>query len=110
MPVAPSVPAWPVASDALNHLPQKHSIRGWHTECESARIDSKGGSLMALATKALVPVGGGGAVALHPGTLGNLDAYITAVNRIPLLSAEEEVSLAHRFRTDNDLEAAVKLV
>jgi RNA polymerase sigma-32 factor len=65
---------------------------------------------MALATKALVPVGAGGTVALHPGSLGNLDAYITAVNRIPLLTAEEEVSLARRFRTDNDLEAAGKLV
>jgi RNA polymerase sigma-32 factor len=65
---------------------------------------------MALATKALVPVGAGGAVALHPGSLGNLDAYITAVNRIPLLTAEEEVSLARRFRTNNDLEAAGKLV
>jgi len=63
-----------------------------------------------LATKALVPVGAGGAVAPHPGSLGNLDAYITAVNRIPLLTAEEEVSLARRFRTDNDLEAAGKLV
>ena len=66
---------------------------------------------MASATKALVPVGaanGAGLVALHPGSLGNLDAYITAVNRIPLLTAEEEVSLARKFRTDSDLEAAGK--
>jgi len=49
-------------------------------------------------------------VALHPGSLGNLDAYITAVNRIPLLTAEEEVSLARRFRSDSDLEAAGKMV
>ncbi|HYS14386.1 MAG TPA: RNA polymerase sigma factor RpoH, partial [Burkholderiaceae bacterium] len=49
-------------------------------------------------------------VALHPGSVGNLDAYITAVNRIPLLTAEEEVSLARRFRSDSDLEAAGKLV
>src|SRR5262245_31517052 len=67
---------------------------------------------MASATKALVPLGanGAGALALHPGSLGNLDAYITAVNRIPLLTAEEEISLARQFRTDSDLEAAGKLV
>ena len=67
---------------------------------------------MASATKALVPVSANaaGLVALHPGSLGNLDAYITAVNRVPLLTAEEEVSFARRFRTDGDLEAAGKLV
>jgi RNA polymerase sigma-32 factor len=67
---------------------------------------------MTSATKALVPLGtnGSGMLALHPGSLGNLDAYITAVNRIPLLTADEEVSLARRFRTDSDLEAAGKLV
>jgi RNA polymerase sigma-32 factor len=67
---------------------------------------------MTSATKALVPISanGAGMVALHPGSVGNLDAYITAVNRIPLLTAEEEVSLARRFRSDSDLEAAGKLV
>jgi RNA polymerase sigma-32 factor len=67
---------------------------------------------MASATKALVPVSASSArlVALHPGSLGNLDAYITAVNRIPLLTAEEEVSFARRFRAESDLEAAGKLV
>jgi RNA polymerase sigma-32 factor len=43
-------------------------------------------------------------------SLGNLDAYISAVNRIPLLSQEEEVSLARRLRGSADLEAAGKLV
>ena len=38
------------------------------------------------------------------------DAYLDAVSRIPLLSAEEEKSLATRFRRDNDLEAARQLV
>jgi RNA polymerase sigma-32 factor len=65
---------------------------------------------MASATKALVPFGPGGAVALHPGSLGNLDAYITAVNRIPLLSADEEVALARQYRASSDLEAAGKMV
>src|SRR5258706_14421245 len=43
-------------------------------------------------------------------SLGNLDAYISAVNRIPLLSLEEEVSLARRLRGHGDLESAGKLV
>ncbi|MEK9803073.1 MAG: RNA polymerase sigma factor RpoH [Curvibacter sp.] len=42
--------------------------------------------------------------------LGNLDAYITAVNRMPMLSAEEEQEYARKFREQNDLEAAGKLV
>jgi RNA polymerase sigma-32 factor len=41
---------------------------------------------------------------------GSLDAYIQSVNRIPMLSAEEERELAQRFRRDNDLEAARRLV
>jgi RNA polymerase sigma-32 factor len=41
---------------------------------------------------------------------GSLDAYIQTVNRFPLLSAEEEKSLAQRYRRDNDLDAARKLV
>lgn len=40
----------------------------------------------------------------------SLEAYIQSVQQIPLLSAEEETSLAYRFRTDNDLEAARRLV
>ena len=42
--------------------------------------------------------------------VGNLDAYITAVNRIPLLTADEEVQLARRLREQGDLEAAGRLV
>jgi RNA polymerase sigma-32 factor len=42
--------------------------------------------------------------------VGNLDAYITAVNRIPLLTADEEVDLARRLREQGDLEAAGRLV
>jgi RNA polymerase sigma-32 factor len=43
-------------------------------------------------------------------SLGNLDAYIAAVNRIPLLTQQEEVRLAKRLREHGDLEAAGKLV
>jgi RNA polymerase sigma-32 factor len=41
---------------------------------------------------------------------GSLDAYIQAVNRIPMVSAEEERDLARRFRDHNDLDAARQLV
>ena len=43
-------------------------------------------------------------------SLGNLDAYISAVNRLPMLTAEEEQEYARRLRDTNDLEAAGKLV
>jgi RNA polymerase sigma-32 factor len=44
------------------------------------------------------------------GNLGNIDAYISAVNRLPMLTQEEEVSLARRWRETNDLAAAQGLV
>jgi RNA polymerase sigma-32 factor len=43
-------------------------------------------------------------------SLGNLDAYITAVNRIPLLTQAEEVAYAKRLQEHGDLDAAGKLV
>ena len=43
-------------------------------------------------------------------SLGNLDAYISAVNRLPLLTQEEEVSAARRLRASGDLQAAGQLV
>ena len=45
-----------------------------------------------------------------PSTAGSLEAYIDAVNRIPLLTLEEEQELARRLRDDNDLGAARQLV
>jgi RNA polymerase sigma-32 factor len=42
--------------------------------------------------------------------LGNLDAYISAVNRLPMLTLDEEQSLARQLQKHNDLEAAGKLV
>jgi RNA polymerase sigma-32 factor len=59
---------------------------------------------------ALLPSGSAAALALHPGSLGNLDAYVTAVNRVPLLTAEEESDLARRFRASGELDAARRLV
>ena len=43
-------------------------------------------------------------------SLGNLDAYISAVNRVPLLTHEQEVEFATRLRASGDLDAAGKLV
>ncbi|NDZ14951.1 RNA polymerase sigma factor RpoH [Variovorax sp. WS11] len=43
-------------------------------------------------------------------SLGNLDAYISAANRLPLLTQEEEQRYARRLRDTNDLEAAGALV
>src|SRR5918993_5602896 len=45
-----------------------------------------------------------------PMPTGSLEAYVQTVNRFPILSAEEERSLAQRFRSDNDLDAARQLV
>ncbi len=45
-----------------------------------------------------------------PASLGSLDHYIQAVNRFPLLTAEQEVELGRRLQRDNDLEAAGQLV
>ncbi|MDY7577707.1 RNA polymerase sigma factor RpoH [Herbaspirillum sp. RTI4] len=44
------------------------------------------------------------------GSLGNIDAYISAVNRLPMLTQEEEISLARSLSEQNDLAAAQKLV
>jgi len=43
-------------------------------------------------------------------SLGNLDAYISAINRLPLLTAEEESSSARKLRATGDLDAAGRLV
>jgi RNA polymerase sigma-32 factor len=64
----------------------------------------------AIAQSALVPTGNNALGLGFVGNLGNLDAYISAVNRLPMLSQEEEVSLAQRLRDQNDLAAAQKLV
>ena len=45
-----------------------------------------------------------------PNVLGSLENYIQAVNRFPMLSAEQEHELAVRFRDEEDLEAARQLI
>lgn len=45
-----------------------------------------------------------------PTPVGNIDAYIQAANRMPMLTETEEQDLARRFRQAGDLEAARGLV
>ncbi len=45
-----------------------------------------------------------------PASLGSLDHYIQAVNRFPLLTAEQETELGRRLQRDDDLDAARQLV
>src|SRR5215472_3862703 len=47
---------------------------------------------------------------LLPGQLGNIDAYIQAVNRIPMLTPQEERQFATEFREQNNLDGARRLV
>jgi len=44
------------------------------------------------------------------GPVGSLDSYIDRVSQIPVLSKEDEVALAVRFRAEADLDAARQLV
>ncbi|MES2125727.1 MAG: RNA polymerase sigma factor RpoH [Pseudomonadota bacterium] len=62
------------------------------------------------APTALVPTGNRALGLGFTGNLGNIDAYISAVNRLPMLTHEEEVSLAKRLQEKNDLAAAQELV
>ena len=50
-------------------------------------------------------------IALQPALpTGSIEAYIHAVNEIPIISAEEEQALARRLLENNDLDAARQLV
>ena len=45
-----------------------------------------------------------------PSALGSLDAYIGAVNRVPVLTVEDEQALARRYINEEDLDSAKRLV
>ncbi len=62
------------------------------------------------ASSALVPAHGSALALGFPGSLGNLDAYISSVNRLPMLSAEEETALGRKLRDEGDLAAAQALI
>jgi len=46
----------------------------------------------------------------NPGSLGSIEAYIGAVNQMPMLSAEQERDHAIKLRDQNDLDAARHLI
>jgi len=58
-----------------------------------------------MTTTALVP-----RIENLPVLAGSLDSYIQTVNRMPMLSTEEEQELAQRLRLQNDLDAAQRLI
>ncbi|MGZ5180434.1 MAG: RNA polymerase sigma factor RpoH [Ramlibacter sp.] len=64
----------------------------------TASIAAPAGTLAVASPWAVVP------------SLGNLDAYISAVNRLPMLTPEEEHTYARQLKENNDLDAAGKLV
>ncbi|MCP1574655.1 alternative sigma factor RpoH [Herbaspirillum rubrisubalbicans] len=64
----------------------------------------------ASAHTALMPAESNALALGFSGSLGNIDAYISAVNRLPMLTQEEEVKLARDLREKNDLGAAQKMV
>ena len=45
-----------------------------------------------------------------PSAVGSIDQYVHSVNRIPLLTEAEEIDLATRLQSDDDLDAARRLV
>jgi len=45
-----------------------------------------------------------------PMPAGSLEAYVQTVNRLPMLTAEQELDLARRYHREGDLEAARQLV
>jgi len=47
---------------------------------------------------------------MAPAGTGSLDSYIQEVNRVPILSLEEEQDLARRFQNEDDLDAARQMV
>src|ERR1700723_4301615 len=47
---------------------------------------------------------------IFAGPVGSLDSYIDRVSQIPVLTKEDEVALAVKFRSEEDLDAARQLV
>ncbi len=62
------------------------------------------------ASSALVPAGRQALALGFPASVGNIDVYISTVNRLPMLSQDEETSLARKLRDEGDLAAAQKLI
>lgn len=62
------------------------------------------------APSALMPANQHSLIPAFTGALGNIEAYIAEVNRLPILSCEQETALAKQYREHDDLAAAQALV
>ncbi len=62
------------------------------------------------AQSALMPANSHSLVLGFTGALGNIETYIAEINRLPMLTHEQETALAERYREHNDLAAAQELV
>ena len=71
--------------------------------------DTEAKDLKRKSSVALVPYKSNVPALILP-SLGDIDAYIRAANAAPVLSAQEEHSLAVKLRDENDLTAAQKLI
>jgi RNA polymerase sigma-32 factor len=49
-------------------------------------------------------------VPMVPVGVGSIENYVQSVNRFPMLTPEDELRLAHKFRTADDIDAARELV
>jgi RNA polymerase sigma-32 factor len=66
---------------------------------------------MTPSSQSLVLTGDRLAMAMsNPGALGTIEAYISAVNRLPMLTQEQEQDLGRRLRDESDLDAARQLI
>lgn len=75
----------------------------WHSQYQSANIESMEVYSMTNALTIAVPVP-------FPSAVGSLDTYIQAVNRFPLLTQDQETEFARRLRDHDDVDAARQLV
>lgn len=46
----------------------------------------------------------------NPGSMGSIQAYISTVNRLPMLTPEQEIALARRLQQNDDIDAARELI
>jgi RNA polymerase sigma-32 factor len=67
-------------------------------QLETLHMTSSAGTLAVAPTWGLIP------------PLGNLESYITAVHRLPMLTLEQEQDYARRLKDESDVEAAGRLV
>src|SRR3989442_12704996 len=88
---------------AIGKVSQGTQPRVSPLNCRVLGYDSQGRTFMTAAMPLAVS-------APVPMPTGSIEAYIQTVNRFPILTFEEEQRLAHRFRDENDLEAARQLV